>query len=143
MDAIPGPHSESPPTSSCFLQLALTETTGEPRFWSAGKGTADEVVVQSRLMEVLPRADVVALTCPLTPETEGMIGTAALAGMKPTAYLLNVARGRVVDEPALIKALNEGGIAGAALDCVWQEPLPAEFTAVVSRECFDHASYRR
>jgi phosphoglycerate dehydrogenase-like enzyme len=76
-------------------------------------------------MEVLPRADIVALTCPLTPQTEKLIGERALGAMKPSAYLVNVARGRVVDEPALIAALNAGRIAGAALDCTVEEPLPA------------------
>ncbi|MGH6814434.1 MAG: D-2-hydroxyacid dehydrogenase [Hyphomicrobiaceae bacterium] len=93
---------------------------------AAGKGPADEVFGQDRLPEVLPRADIVALTCPLTPETDKLIGTQALQRMKPTAYLVNVARGRVVDEPALIAALADNRIAGAALDCVWQEPLPAD-----------------
>ncbi len=52
---------------------------------------------------LLPEADVVALTCPLTPQTENLIDAAALAAMKPTAHLINVARGRVVDEAALIQ----------------------------------------
>src|SRR5262245_60840973 len=82
-----------------------------------GEG-ADLVVGNDRLMELLPQADVVVLTCPLTPATEGLIGAAALAAMKPTAMLVNVARGRVVDEPALIAALNDSRIAAAALDCV-------------------------
>lgn len=99
---------------------------GLRRDTSAGKGAADEVVGRDRLLDVLPRADILALTCPLTPETEGMIGAAALSRMKPATYLVNVARGRVVDEPALIEALGKGGIAGAALDCVWEEPLPAD-----------------
>ena len=66
-----------------------------------------------------------ALTCPLTKETEGLIGARALGLMKPSAYLINVARGRVVDEAALVAALGAGRIAGAALDCVVEEPLPA------------------
>ena len=65
------------------------------------------------------------LTCPLTPETMGLIDTEAFSLMKPTARLVNVARGRVVDEPALIEALRRGAIGGAALDCVAEEPLPA------------------
>jgi phosphoglycerate dehydrogenase-like enzyme len=73
----------------------------------------------------LPEADFVALTCPLTPQTEKLIDARALAAMRPSAYLINVARGRVVDEPALVAALERGGIAGAAVDCVWEEPLPA------------------
>lgn len=86
----------------------------------------DEMVGPERLLERLPRADYVALTCPLTPATTGLIDATALAAMKPGAYLINMARGRVVDEPALIAALQQGSIAGAGLDCTWEEPLPAE-----------------
>jgi D-2-hydroxyacid dehydrogenase (NADP+) len=82
------------------------------------------IVTPMQLLDALPQADFVALTCPLTPETEGLIGASALAAMKPGAYLVNVARGRVVDEPALIQALTQGTLAGAALDCVHEEPLP-------------------
>lgn len=87
---------------------------------------ADEVHTPDKLLELLPRADYVALTCPLTPATENLIDGMALAAMKPSAYLINMARGRVVDEPALIAALQGGQIAGAGLDCTWEEPLPAE-----------------
>jgi D-2-hydroxyacid dehydrogenase (NADP+) len=66
----------------------------------------------------------VALTCPLTPETEGLIGREQLEVMKSSSFLINVARGRVVDESALISALEQGTIAGAALDCFREEPLP-------------------
>ena len=69
--------------------------------------------------------DIVALTCPLTPQTERLIDAAALAAAKPGAHLINVARGRVVDEPALVQALQEGRLAAAALDVTWEEPLPA------------------
>ena len=65
---------------------------------------ADEVVAQADLAKALAKADVVALTCPLTPETEGLIGAAALAALKPGALLINVARGKVVDEAALLAA---------------------------------------
>ena len=81
---------------------------------------------QHRLLELLPHADFVALTCPLTPETERLIDARALAAMKPSAFLINVARGRVVDEPALVEALAGKRIAGAALDCTVEEPLPAD-----------------
>jgi D-2-hydroxyacid dehydrogenase (NADP+) len=90
-----------------------------------GAGAADAVVGEGGLLGVLEQADFVALTCPLTPETENMIDAKALAAMKPSAYLINVARGKVVNEPALVDALNQKRIAGAALDCVWDEPLPA------------------
>ena len=93
---------------------------------SKGAGAADSVVAEGELLQVLPQADFVALTCPLTSRTEGIIDAAALAAMKPSAHLVNVARGKVVDEAALIQALREGRIAGAALDCVREEPLAAE-----------------
>ena len=91
-----------------------------------GTATAmvDEIFGPDRLHEALSQADFVALTCPLTPETEGMIGAPELRAMRGTAYLVNVARGRVVDEDALIGALQRGLIAGAGLDCVHEEPLP-------------------
>src|SRR6187455_258341 len=98
---------------------------GVKRDPSKGQGAADAVVAQARLLDVLPEADFVTLTCPLTPETEKLIDARALAAMKRSAYLVNVARGRVIDEPALIKALADGTIAGAAVDCAWEEPLPA------------------
>ena len=85
----------------------------------------DAVVGPDRLLEVLPEADFVALTCPLTPETEGLMSGPQFAAMKPSAYLINVARGRVVDEAAMLTALQDGRIAGAGLDCFHDEPLPA------------------
>jgi phosphoglycerate dehydrogenase-like enzyme len=91
---------------------------------AAGSNGADSVHGMAQLKELLPQADFVALTCPLTKETEGLIGTEALGLMKPSAFLVNVARGRVVDEKAVIKAMGEGRIAGAALDCTHDEPLP-------------------
>lgn len=77
-----------------------------------------------QLLEILPEADFVVLTIPLTPETQGMIGEPELRAMKPTAYLVNIGRGGTIDEKALIRALQEGWIAGAGLDVFEQEPLP-------------------
>jgi len=91
---------------------------------AAGAGAADSVHSMAALGSLLPEADFVALTCPLTPETEKLIDAEALARMKRSAYLVNIARGRVVDEPALIEALSAGRIAGAALDVTVEEPLP-------------------
>lgn len=85
----------------------------------------DAVYRHDQLLEVLGQADVVALTCPLTPATENLIDAAALAAMKPSALLINVARGRVVDEAALIAALQQRRIAAAGLDVTREEPLPA------------------
>jgi phosphoglycerate dehydrogenase-like enzyme len=80
----------------------------------------------SGLHEMLGRSDFVVVTCPLTPETAGLIDAAALATMRPGAYLVNVSRGGIVDEPALIEALRAGRIGGAGLDVTAREPLPAE-----------------
>jgi len=76
------------------------------------------------LMELLPEADVVVLCVPLTKQTEGMIGADELGAFKPDAYLVNIARGKVVDTEALVKALQEGRLAGACLDVTDPEPLP-------------------
>jgi phosphoglycerate dehydrogenase-like enzyme len=79
-----------------------------------------------RLPEMLERADWVVLAVPHTAATRGLVGAAALARMKRDAVLVNLGRGALVDEPALIAALQEGRIAGAALDVVQDEPLPPE-----------------
>jgi phosphoglycerate dehydrogenase-like enzyme len=90
---------------------------------AAGHNGADEVYGHSELKSLLPRADFVALTCPLTKETERVIDADALARMKASAFLVNVARGRCVDEGALIEALGNGQLAGAAIDVTVEEPL--------------------
>jgi D-2-hydroxyacid dehydrogenase (NADP+) len=89
----------------------------------AAGGDAHEVHGMSALKSLLPQADFVALTCPITPETERLINAETLALMKPSAALINVARGRCVDEPALIAALNAGRLTAAALDTTVEEPL--------------------
>jgi glyoxylate reductase len=78
------------------------------------------------LPDLLQRADYVALNLPLTDETRGMIGRAQLQQMRPTAWLINVARGGVVDHTALVEALEQRWIAGAALDVTEPEPLPRD-----------------
>jgi D-3-phosphoglycerate dehydrogenase len=75
-----------------------------------------------KLADALPQADFVILACALTPETRGLIGAQALARMKPGAFLVNVARGAIVDEAALVAALEERRIAGAGLDVLETEP---------------------
>jgi phosphoglycerate dehydrogenase-like enzyme len=84
----------------------------------------DEVVGPEGLHSALAQADYVVVACPLTAETEGMLGAAEFAALKPGAYLLNVSRGKVVQEPALLAALASGQLAGAYLDAHAQEPLP-------------------
>ncbi len=78
------------------------------------------------LDEALPRADFVSIHCPKTPETVAMFNAARLARMKPTAYLINTARGGIIDEPALHAALASGKIAGAGLDVFDKEPTPTD-----------------
>lgn len=87
---------------------------------------ADEIMPASELPRLLAESDYVVLSMPLTDETRGMIGGKELRSMKPTAAIVNIARGPVVDEQALIQALQEGWIAGAALDVFDQEPLPTD-----------------
>jgi phosphoglycerate dehydrogenase-like enzyme len=104
------------------FDMRVIATRRDPATGAAG---ADAVYGTAELPALLGKADIVALACPLTPETESLIDAPALAAMKPTAHLINVARGRVVDEPALIAALQEKRIAAAALDVTVEEPLPA------------------
>jgi phosphoglycerate dehydrogenase-like enzyme len=100
-------------------------TIATKRDAATGADAADAVFPQEQLAALLPQADVVALTCPLTPETERLIDARALGAMRPSAFLVNVARGRVVDEPALVEALAQRRIAAAGIDCAVEEPLPA------------------
>jgi phosphoglycerate dehydrogenase-like enzyme len=86
----------------------------------------DEMQPPSALPTLLPRADWLALACPLTEETRGLIDAKALALLPHGAGILNIARGEVVDEDALIAALQSGQLRGAYLDVFAQEPLPAE-----------------
>ncbi len=86
----------------------------------------DRYVDRADLHAALGEADVVALCLALTPSTERMIDAAALAAMKPTGLLINVARGGLIDEPALVDALQAQRIGGAGLDATTIEPLPAD-----------------
>lgn len=87
---------------------------------------ADEVCPPDDLPYLLAASDVVVLATPLTPETLGMIGEEQLRAMRPGSFLINIARGGVVDEPAMIVALRDGHLGGAGLDVFEREPLPAE-----------------
>jgi phosphoglycerate dehydrogenase-like enzyme len=86
----------------------------------------DAVVADPGWRALLPQADYVVLAAPLTAATRGMFGADELAQLPAHAYLINIARGEIVDEAALIAALRSGRIAGAALDVFAEEPLPAE-----------------
>ncbi|MDR3534835.1 MAG: D-2-hydroxyacid dehydrogenase [Rhodopila sp.] len=87
---------------------------------------ADAVVPSSRLLTVLAEADSLVVTAALTEQTRGMIGARAFAALKPNAVLVNIARGAIVDTPALIEALNSGRLAGAGLDVTDPEPPPPD-----------------
>jgi phosphoglycerate dehydrogenase-like enzyme len=93
---------------------------------NVGAPCAIPVKSSSELHSLLPTADWLVLACSLTPETRGLIGARQLALLPPHAHLVNICRGEVVDEPALIAALREHRVAGAYLDVFAQEPLPAD-----------------
>jgi glycerate dehydrogenase len=95
--------------------VAYTSTSGAVR---------EEEYPHKSLEELLGWADVVSIHCPLTPATKGLIGEKQLQQMKPTSIIINVARGGIIDEIALAKALNDKTIAGAGLDVFSREPLP-------------------
>ena len=103
------------------LHMTVIGISGSPR---EAKGF-DRMAHRDDFVKVVPELDFLVALAPLTAETRGIVGARVFAAMKPTAYLINVARGGVVDEPALIAALESGEIAGAALDVFAQEPLPA------------------
>jgi phosphoglycerate dehydrogenase-like enzyme len=102
------------------LATRLSARTGEQDV------DAEQVFGFEQLHDLLGQSDYVVVAVPLTDKTEKLIGEAELHAMKPDAYLVNIARGRVIDEVALIRALREGWIGGAGLDVAAQEPLPAE-----------------
>jgi phosphoglycerate dehydrogenase-like enzyme len=89
-----------------------------------GTNGADSIHAMGELVKLVPQADFVALTCALTSETTGLMSAAAFAAMKPSAYFINAARGKVADEAALIATMQAGRIAGAGLDVTADEPLP-------------------
>ncbi|MBN1889315.1 MAG: D-2-hydroxyacid dehydrogenase [Thermoflexales bacterium] len=97
---------------------------GIQRTPGASMAGVEAMFAPHQLRQVLPQADVVVLLAPLTRETRGMIGEEELRAMKPSTYLINVGRGGLVQEGALIRALREGWIAGAGLDVFESEPLP-------------------
>ena len=98
---------------------------------------ADEAGTVSQLPDMLRQADFVLIACPLTPETQGLIGVAQLKLMKNTAVLINVSRGPIVDEQALYAALSEGRIGGATLDVWYQYPSPDDPAPRPSRFDFE------
>jgi len=90
------------------------------------------------LEQVLQEADVVSLHCPLTPQTKNLINERSLSLMKPAAFLINTARGALVDDTALIEALRKKRIAAAALDVISKEPPPADHPILLAAKELDN-----
>jgi len=113
--------------------LALTRG-GDKRdrgYHAPGVGDPDGTLpdawfTRAQLLDLLAQSDFVLIAMPLTDETRGMIGARELRAMKPTAFLVNIARGGIVDEAALVPALKENWLAGVGLDVFEKEPLPAD-----------------
>jgi glyoxylate/hydroxypyruvate reductase A len=104
---------------ACSLGMRVIGTNAEPP-----PDCIQQFFPPEQLHDMLPLADVLVLCVPHTPRTEKMIGKAELGLLRPGAYLINIARGAVVDEPALLEALRTGRLGGAALDVFNEEPLP-------------------
>jgi phosphoglycerate dehydrogenase-like enzyme len=120
--------------------LALRRSAGQSRQDSL----VDRVYEPGQLSEMLSHSDYIVVTLPLTPPTRGLIGEREFAVMKKNAVLINIGRGPTIDEPALIKALSENRIRGAALDVFDEEPLPPGHpfysmeNVLLSPHCADH-----
>ena len=127
---------------------ALGMTVLAVRRHASSSQAADSLVAQTytpdRRLEMISHCDYVVVAAPLTAETRGMIGDAEFAAMKPTAVVINVGRGPVINEEAMIGALSSGRIRGAALDVFDHEPLPAGHAfyklenVLLSPHCADH-----
>ena len=111
---------------------------------SQGDELVDEALGTDRLLELMARSDYVVVAAPLTPDTRGLVDATAIGAMKSSAVLINVGRGAVINEAALIDALRHKRIRGAALDVFEQEPLPAGHALfaldnlLLSPHCADH-----
>jgi len=111
---------------------------------SRGDALVSEAFPPERLLDLVARSDDVVIAAPLTPQTHGLVGREAIAAMKRTSVLVNVGRGPVVDEAALVESLEQGRIRGAALDVFETEPLPAGHpfwrlrNVLLSPHCADH-----
>lgn len=115
-------------------EVAKRAAAFDMRVWGANRSGqpaehVERVLAGDDWRMALPDADFVVDTLPLTPDTRAMIGPAELACFKPTAWLLNVGRGATIDEEALLRALHDGTIGGAAIDAWTQEPLPPDHPA--------------
>ncbi len=104
------------------MRVIATRSGNKGRDDNAQEGV--EIIYGDAWRAALPDADFVVVSLPLTEQTRGMMDAAAFAAMKPSAWFINIARGQIADEDALLGALQEGRIAGAGLDAFGEEPLP-------------------
>ncbi|MEM7134620.1 MAG: D-2-hydroxyacid dehydrogenase [Chloroflexota bacterium] len=95
-----------------------------------------EVGLLDKMDDLLQRSDVVVVAAPITDQTKGMLGPDQLVQMKSSAYLVVISRGKIIDEPTLIQMLNDGKLAGAALDVTYTEPLPEDDPLWDAPNCF-------
>jgi len=124
------------------MQVLAVKRKGVPLY------NVDPMVTQiygpDRRLEMISRCDYVVVAAPLTPDTRGMIGAAEFDAMKPEAVIINLGRGPVIDEAAMVNALTKGQIKGAALDVFDKEPLPDGHpfykleNVLLSPHCADH-----
>ncbi len=113
------------------LAMKRSEGASRPRYTEPGVGDPEEQIPEiwfdrERLNDLLGASDFVVLALPLTSETQKLLGDAELHAMKPGAFLVNIARGELIDEHALVRALKEGRLGGAGLDAYAVEPLPRD-----------------
>jgi D-2-hydroxyacid dehydrogenase (NADP+) len=108
-----------------LARLLGLHVIGVRRSGAAAEGF-DEMRTPAAVQDLLPKCDWLVIACPLSEQTRGLVDAALLAKLPPTARLINIARGEIVDEAALVSALRSGKLAGAYLDVFAQEPLPAD-----------------
>jgi phosphoglycerate dehydrogenase-like enzyme len=131
-------------TRARAMSMRVLALKRHPPAADADPGLVDAYYVTDQLMKMLPLCDYVVVSAPLTEETRHMVGAEAFAAMKPETVLINVGRGPVVDQAALIQALQERRIKGAGLDVFEEEPLPAGSplyameNVLLSPHCADH-----
>jgi phosphoglycerate dehydrogenase-like enzyme len=118
-------------TGNIGQEIALRAKAFGMQIWGSRRNPEplpnfDKIVGANEWKALLAEADYVVIATPLTPETKGLINADTLRLMRPSAYLINIARGAIVDENALLTALRQGWIAGAGLDTFETEPLPTE-----------------
>ncbi|SPE37819.1 D-isomer specific 2-hydroxyacid dehydrogenase, NAD-binding [Candidatus Sulfopaludibacter sp. SbA3] len=124
------------------LRVLAVKRSGPPLY--NADPLVEQIYAPDRRIEMIQRCDYIVVAAPLTGQTRGMLGPAEFAAMKPSAVVINVGRGPVIDEAAMVQALSQGLIKGAALDVFDQEPLPAGHpfygleNVLLSAHCADH-----